>query len=171
MSEGIWHKYKRIFFHRQSLFPMPTLHDIKKFSADFEQKSFAHFLKRLADFRAKRFCSKSAEMKILLCNVGMGNKLYGIFFFDLCVKNWSLWSKFTSSKKVLWFFSKGLRFRILLTFKLQVLSYPNPLSAIMEDFFFQLGSNLIKYVVPSLNSLCCIEWYHWYTKVAQSLLW
>ena len=49
----------------------------------------------------------------------MGNKLYEIFFFDLCVKNWNLWSKFTSSKKVLWFFSKGLRFRILLTLDYQ----------------------------------------------------
>ena len=36
-------------------------------------------------------------------------------------------------KKFLRFFTLGLRFRILLT--LETLSYPNPLSAILEDFF------------------------------------
>ena len=41
-------------------------------------------------------------------------------------------------KKVMWFFSKGLRFRILLT--LQALTYPNPLSDILE-YIFQLGSS------------------------------
>ena len=59
---------------------MPTLHNEKLISANFEQKNFAHFLKRFADFRANFFCSKSAEMKILLCNVAMGNKLYEIIF-------------------------------------------------------------------------------------------
>ena len=33
----------------------------------------------------------------------MGNKLYDVKVFDLCCKKWSLWSKFTSSKKLLWF--------------------------------------------------------------------
>ena len=86
----------------------------KIISGDLEQKLFAHFLKRLANFQANFFCSKSAEIIFLLCNVGMENKLYEINFFDLCVKNWSLLSKFPSSKKVLWFFSKVLRFRIFL---------------------------------------------------------
>ena len=66
---------------------MATLNNKKFISADFEQKMFAHFFKRFADFRAIFFCSKSAEMKILLCNVAMGSKLYEIFFFALCVKN------------------------------------------------------------------------------------
>jgi len=64
-----------------------TLHNKKFISAGFEQKKIAHFLKRFADFRANFFCSKSAEIKILLCNVDMGNKLYEIFFFHLYVKN------------------------------------------------------------------------------------
>ena len=36
---------------------------------------------------AKNFCSISAEIHFLLCNVGMGNKLYETKIFDLCVKN------------------------------------------------------------------------------------
>ena len=63
---------------------MPTLHNKKFSSADFEQNKFDHSLKRFANFRAKYFCSKSAEMKILLCKVGMGITLYEIKFFDLC---------------------------------------------------------------------------------------
>ena len=45
----------------------------------------------------------------------MGITLYEIKFFDLYCKKISLCSKFTSEKEVLWFFSKGLRFGILLT--------------------------------------------------------
>ena len=41
---------------------MPTLHNNKKNSADFEQKKIAHFLKRFANFGATFFCSKSAEI-------------------------------------------------------------------------------------------------------------
>ena len=51
---------------------MATLNNKKFISADFEQKMFAHFFKRFANFWAKMFCSKLTEMKILLCNVGMG---------------------------------------------------------------------------------------------------
>ena len=53
------------------------------------------------------------------------------------VKNWSLWSKFTCSKKVSWFFSKGsvFGFHWQWTMKLHTLSYSNLLSAILEDFF------------------------------------
>ena len=69
---------------------MPTLHNKIKNSADFEQKNFAHFLKRFANFGAKSFCSKSAEIKILSCKVGIGNNFYEIFFFDLCAKKLSL---------------------------------------------------------------------------------
>ena len=42
---------------------MTTLHNKKNISADFEQKKFAHFLKRFAKFGAI-FFSKSAELKI-----------------------------------------------------------------------------------------------------------
>ena len=69
---------------------MPTLHNKELISVDFEQKSFAHFLKRFANSRAKFFGSKSAEMKILFCKMGIRNKLYETKFFDLCVKKWSL---------------------------------------------------------------------------------
>ena len=41
---------------------MPTLHNKNNISADSEQKNVAHFLKRFANFGAKFFCSKSAEM-------------------------------------------------------------------------------------------------------------
>ena len=53
----------------------------KLISANFEQKIFTHFLKRFADFRANFFFSKWAEMKILLCNVAIGNKHHEIYFF------------------------------------------------------------------------------------------
>ena len=55
---------------------MSTLHIKKIILADFEQKNVAHFLKRFVNFWANFFCSKSDEMKILLGNVGMGNKHY-----------------------------------------------------------------------------------------------
>ena len=42
---------------------MPKLPNKKLISGDFEQKFFAHFLQRFADFRAIFVCSKSAEMK------------------------------------------------------------------------------------------------------------
>ena len=68
--------------------------------------------KRLKN-RAKFFCSKSAETRILLNNVDMGIKLRSnlIIFFIYVVKNSSLCSKFTLEKEVLWFFSNGLLFR------------------------------------------------------------
>ena len=58
-------------------------------------------------------------------------------FLTYVVKKLSLYSKCTSKKEVLWFFSKGLRFGILLTvtIKLHTLRYPNLLSAILGDFF------------------------------------
>ena len=60
---------------------MATLQNKKLIPADFEENNFAHFLKRFDDFRAKMFCSNLAEMKIVLCNVAMGNKRYKIFIF------------------------------------------------------------------------------------------
>ena len=64
---------------------MPTLHNKKFSSADFEQNKFDHSLKRFANFRAKYFCSKSAEMKILLCNVGMGKTNFMKLYFFIYV--------------------------------------------------------------------------------------
>ena len=65
---------------------MPTLHNKIKNSADFEQNKICPFFETFCQF----WDSKSAEIKTLLYNVGIGNKLYEIFFFDLCVKKWSL---------------------------------------------------------------------------------
>ena len=45
----------------------------------------------------------------------MGIKLYEMKFFDYVVKNLSFCCKLTSEKESLWFFSKDLRFGILLT--------------------------------------------------------
>ena len=62
---------------------MPTLYNKIYLLDDFEQKKFAPKLTKRLKNRPKYFCSKSAEMKILLSNVDMGTKLYFIVFFDL----------------------------------------------------------------------------------------
>ena len=67
---------------------MPTLHNKNFILVDFEQKRNGQFLKGFANFRAN-FCSKSAEMKTLFCNVGMGNKLYEVKKNIYVVKEWS----------------------------------------------------------------------------------
>ena len=56
------------------------------FEMDFNFLAFSIIYYRpiFSDFRPIFFCSKSAEMKILLCKVGMGIKLYETKFFDLC---------------------------------------------------------------------------------------
>ena len=55
-------------------------------TTDFEQKKFGRFFRFFPDFRPKFFCSKSAEMKILLCKVDMGITLHEIKIFDLFSK-------------------------------------------------------------------------------------
>ena len=62
------------------------MHNKLFFSADFEQKIFAPKLAKRFKKWAKFFCSKSAEFFILLCNVGIGSKLYEVKFFDVCCK-------------------------------------------------------------------------------------
>ena len=69
---------------------MPILLNKKLILANFEEKFFAHFLKRFADFRAIFFCSKSAEMKIYYVIWLWGTNFMKYFFFYLSVKNWSL---------------------------------------------------------------------------------
>ena len=81
---------KQACSHELQYFDRVFIENHKIFQCEALKKKFAHFLKRFANFGANFFCSKSAEMKILLCNVGIRNKLYEIFLFDLCVKNWSL---------------------------------------------------------------------------------
>ena len=88
--------------------------------------------------RSYFFGSKAAKMKILLCKVDMGNKLYKVNFFSYVVKKWSLWSKFTSSKKVSWFFSKGLRFRILLRLDFET-TYPQAPQVYKSTFRYSGG--------------------------------
>ena len=74
------------------------------------KKKIAHFFKRFANFWAIFFCLLSAEMKILLCNVGMamGNKLYELFFF--CVKKLELIKQILLFKKGFVIFLKGATF-------------------------------------------------------------
>ena len=91
------------------------LHNKIFFSVAFEPKKFARKLAENRKNCVKFFGSKSTKKKILSCKVNMRSKLYEIKILSYVVKNWSLWSKFTCSKKVFWFFSKGLRFRILST--------------------------------------------------------
>ena len=52
--------------------------------ADFEPKDFGRKWAKNRKNWPNFFCSKSAEMKILLCKGGMGIKLYETFFFNLC---------------------------------------------------------------------------------------
>ena len=92
------------------------------------------------------FCSKSAEMKILLCNVAMGNKLYEIFFFDLCVKKLELMKQIHHFKKGFVIFLKGAKFSDFIETRVYIYK---PLAIrnrfpLFWRFFFQLGSNLIK---------------------------
>ena len=60
--------------------------------------------------RAKFYGSKSAEMKILLCKVDMRNKLYEIFFFELCFKKMELMKQIHLFKKGFVIFLKGAPF-------------------------------------------------------------
>ena len=83
---------------------MPTLLNEKIFRPILRKK----FLLFFANFRANFFCPKSAEMKILLWNVGMGNKLYEMNFFDLCCQKLKIMKQIPLFKKV--FFLKGARF-------------------------------------------------------------
>ena len=111
---------------------LSTLHNKIFFSIDFEPKKFDRKLAENRKNRAKFFGSKSTEKKILLCKVDMRSKLYEIIFFELCSKKLELMKqihlfkkgKFACSKKVSWYFSKGLRFQILLTMDYET-TYPH----------------------------------------------
>ena len=61
---------------------MPTLHNKKLISADFEQKIFAHFLKCFADFRANFFWLKIGrnENFIMWCGCGEQTLSFWTFF-------------------------------------------------------------------------------------------
>ena len=59
---------------------------------------------------AKSFCSKSAEMKILLCKVDMRNKFYETKFFELCCKKMELMKQIHLFKKGFVIFLKGAPF-------------------------------------------------------------
>jgi len=82
------------------------LHNKIYISADFEQKKLPDFF----DFRPKFFASKPAKMKIILCNVDMGNKLYEVKFFDLCSKKIEFMKQIHHFKKGFVIFLKGATF-------------------------------------------------------------
>ena len=63
--------------------------EIQKKMPGFDTHIFFIF-RYFSDFRPKCFCSKSTEMKISLGKVGMGVKLYEIFFFYLCSQKFEL---------------------------------------------------------------------------------
>ena len=78
------------------------------------------------------------------------------------VKKWILWSKFTSSKKVLWFFSKGLRFRILLTVDYKT-TYPQVFKSTFcySGWFFSIrfkSHQVVYSVKPAYLSIKLLLW-------------
>ena len=64
---------------------------------------------------------------------GYGEKLYERFFFLIMRQKLELLKQIRLFKKGFVIFSKGLRFRSVLTI-LRTLRFPNPLSAILGDF-------------------------------------
>ena len=93
------------------------------------------------------FGSKPAEMKILLCKVDMGNKLYKVNFFELCPKKNKLMLKQNHLLKIDFvIFLKGATFSDFIDYRL--LNYiPSGIQIHFPLFwriFFQIGSNLIK---------------------------
>ena len=89
---------------------MSTFHNKIFISADFELEYFRRFFRFLANFRQKFFGSKSAEMKISLCKVDMGKKLYVIIFFDLWSKKMELMKQNHLLKIGFLIFLKGATF-------------------------------------------------------------
>ena len=99
ISSNFLHINKKKLF--PSLFPIAILHKKIFISAVFEQNNFA----RKSAKRFKKWANNFAQNRpklffyYLMWALGMGNKLYKIILFYLCVKNGSLWSKFTCQEK------------------------------------------------------------------------
>ena len=124
----------------------PYLLCIIFFLTNFEPKKFRRFFRFLPDFRPNFFDSKSAEMKVLLWKVDMGNKLYEIKFFELCSKKLELMKQNHLLKMGFVIFLRGATFSDFVDYRLW--NYmPSGIQICIPLFwgkFFQLGSRLIK---------------------------
>ena len=112
----------------------------------FWAKIFCPFFETFCRFSGKFFCSKLAEMKILLCNVAMGNKLYEVIFFLFMCQKLKLMKQIHLFKKDFVIFLKGATFSDFIetrlwNYKHLAIRIRFPL---FWRIFFQLGSNLIK---------------------------
>ena len=127
-------------------FKKSPLHNKIFISADFEPKQFGRFFRFSAKSWPKFFGSKSAEMKILLCKMDTGNKLYELNFFELCSKKIELMKQNHLLKLGFVIFLKGAPFSDFFDYSL--LNYmPSGIQICIPLFweiFFQLGSSLIK---------------------------
>ena len=96
---------KRCRYTRKFKFSFRSILSQKNF-ADFSdfQPIFGNFFLRFF------FGSKSAEMKILLCKLDMGNKLYKVNFFDLFCKKLELMKQNHLLKIGFVIFLKGAKF-------------------------------------------------------------
>ena len=128
------------------MFPISTLHNKIFIFVDFEPKKFRRFFRFSVILWANFFGSKLAETKILLCKVDMGNKLYEIFFFELCSKKLELMKQNHLLKIGFVIFLKGATFSDF--FENRLCNYiPSGIQICFPLFwgkFFQLGSSLIK---------------------------
>ena len=128
------------------MFPISTLHNKIFNSANFKEKNLGRKSAENRKNRANFFTSKSAKMKILLCNVDMGNRLYEVKFFYLWSKKLELMKQIHLFKKGFVIFFKGATFSDFI--ETGILNYIT--SGIHNRFplfwriYFQLGSNLIK---------------------------
>ena len=113
-----------------------------------------YFWPKIGKIGKNFFCSKSAEMKILLCKVGMGNKPYEIKFFELCSKKFELIKQIHLLKIGFVIFLKGATFLDFID--LGLLNYiPSAIQICIPLFwgiFFPLGSSLVKLWVA--NNKC-----------------
>ena len=128
------------------MFPISTLHNKIFISADFEAKKFAWKLTKNRKNRRNFFGSKSAKMKILLCKVDMGNKLYETKFFDLWCKKLELMEQNHLLKIGFVIFLKGATFSDFVEYRLWN-CMPSGIQICIPLFwgkFFQLDSCIIK---------------------------
>ena len=87
------------------MFPIPTLHNKKKFGQFWDKKTLADF----SNFSPKFFGPKLAEIyHFFFSKVGIGNKLYFIKMFHFLLKKFRLFSEVPRRRETLLCFSKIL---------------------------------------------------------------
>ena len=144
------------------MFPISNLHNKILILVDFEPKNFGRFFRFSANFRPNFFCSKSAEMKILLCKVDMGNKLYEVKFFELCSKKIELMKQIHLLKIGFVIFLKGATFSDFIYYSL--LNYiPSGIQLRSLQIHFPLFWGILVYAHAVLSNMTAeyLSYYHW----------